>query len=379
MKNISILGSTGSIGLNTMKIIDNLKNQFNVQYLSAYSNIDLLVSQAIKYKPRAIIIGDKKLYSKAKELLSFHREITILLGEEGLLEASSSSDIDVVVNAIVGASGLKPTIAAAKAGKYIALANKESLVMAGEIVNELCRKCRAVLHPIDSEHSAIFQALLGEDYSNINKIYLTASGGPFRTRKANTFNDITLEEALNHPNWSMGKKITIDSATMMNKGLELIEAVHLFNVEADKIQIVVHPESVIHSMVEYVDNSIIAQLGIPDMRVPIQFALTYPSRKKLELPKLDFFKLQNITFYKPDYVLFPALQLATDSISAGGTMPVVLNAVNEIMVHKFLEGKIKFIEITRNIRKELEKHKNISNPTIDDVFAVNDEMFAKYK
>ena len=379
MKNISILGSTGSIGLNTMKIIDNLKNQFNVQYLSAYNNVDILISQAKQYKPKGIIIGNEKLFNQAKEGMKEYPQIEILVGEEGLIQASSDSDIDVVVNAIVGASGLKPTIAAAETGKYIALANKESLVMAGEIINKLCQENKAILHPIDSEHSAIFQSLLGEKHSNINKIYLTASGGPFRTRKANTFNDITLAEALNHPNWSMGKKITIDSATMMNKGLELIEAVHLFNVDVDKIQIVIHPESVIHSMVEYVDNSIIAQLGIPDMRIPIQFALTYPNRKKLELPKLDFFKLQNMTFFEPDYVLFPALQLATDSIKIGGTMTVVLNAVNEIMVHKFLAGEIKFIEITRNIRKELEKHNNILNPSIEDVFAVNDEIFDKYK
>ena len=375
MKKISILGSTGSIGVNTLKVIDNLKDRFKVTYLAANSRVKELCAQAKIYKPKAIIIGKEELYNEAKNLLS-GSGIEVLCGKEGLIQASSDSEVDVVVNALVGSPGLIPTVAAAKAGKYIALANKESLVMAGDKINALCKKTGAALYPIDSEHSAILQCLAGEELKTLKKIYLTASGGPFRNR-TKSFEEITVQEALKHPNWSMGQKITIDSATMMNKGFELIEAVHLFQVTPEAIQIVVHPESIIHSMVEFQDSSIIAQLGMPDMRLPIQYALTYPKREKIELPQLDFFKLKSLTFQEPDFVKFPALRLTMEAIKERGTMPVVLNAVNEIMVYKFLSGNSKFTDITNSVEKELAAHKNIIDPTIDDILAVNKEIWKR--
>lgn len=373
MKKIAILGSTGSIGVNTLKIVENLQEQFQATYLTANRNLTLLTEQVKIYKPKTVVIADKNLYKEAKSLIPSETEI--LAGEDALSEVAAA-DVDIVVNALVGCAGLKPTIAAAKKGKLIALANKESLVMAGSLINQICQETGSVLHPIDSEHSAIFQSLTGENHKNIKKIILTASGGPFRNR-TNNFDTISVAEALNHPNWSMGKKITIDSATMMNKGFEMIEAVHLFNITPEQVEIVIHPESVIHSMVEYCDCSIIAQLGIPDMRIPIQYALTYPQRFPLDLPSLDFFKLGQMNFFHPDVARFPAIRLAYQAIQIGGTMPIVLNTVNEIMVYRFLEGKIGFTDIADTVEKEMNKHLIVKNPTLDDIFSVNDEIWKR--
>lgn len=375
MKKIVLLGSTGSIGVNTLNVIENLSDEFRAVTLTANTNVQLLAEQALKYKPNKVIIADESKYSELKQLLK-NTDIEIEAGYDAVVNSASTENAEIVVNALVGSAGLKPTVEAAKAGKIIALANKESLVMAGDEVNRICKENGATLRPIDSEHSAIFQALLGENRKNISKIYLTASGGPFRNREE-AFDNITPEQALKHPNWDMGKKISIDSATMMNKGLELIEAVHLFDVSPDDIQIVVHPESVIHSMVQFSDMSIMAQLGIPDMRIPIQFALTYPERRDLVLPELNFFKLQNMNFYKPDFDKFPCLRLAVDAIKKKGTYPVVLNAVNEIMVYRFLDGKIKFTDIPKIIEKELSEHKNIENPTIEQILDLNKEIWQR--
>jgi len=373
MKKIALLGSTGSIGVNTLKIIENLPEMFQVSYLTAHRNLTLLAEQAAIFKPKAVVIADKNLYQPAKSVIP--AGIEILAGEEAISEISAA-DSDIVVNALVGCAGLKPTAAAAKKGKLIALANKESLVMAGSIINQICKETGSVLHPIDSEHSAIFQSLNGEDHKDIKKIILTASGGPFRNRNID-FSTISVAEALNHPNWSMGQKITIDSATMMNKGFEMIEAVHLFNITPSQVEIVIHPESVIHSMVEYCDRSVIAQLGIPDMRIPIQYALTYPQRFPLDLPSLDFFHLGRMNFSKPDIEKFPAIRLAYQAIETGGTQPVVLNAVNEIMVYRFLAGLCKFTDIAETVENEMKNHQLIKNPTLNDIFAVNDEIWQR--
>ena len=374
MKHLSILGSTGSIGDSTLKVVDNLKGQFKIRYLSANNNYKKLADLAKKYKPEFVII-DKEFYRDLKDLLD-STKIKILTNEEGLIQACSDEKVDIVVNAIVGSFGLRPTITAAENGKVIALANKESLVMAGENVNALIKKTGATILPIDSEHSAIFQSLNGEKYSAINKIILTASGGPFRDRK-DSLEDVTITDALAHPNWAMGNKISIDSATMMNKGFELIEAVHLFNLKPDHIEIIIHPESIIHSMVEFIDGSVIAQMGLPDMMLPIQYALTYPDRKELDLPRLDLHKLKTMNFFDPDRELFPAIDLAIAAIEEGGTIPVVLNAVNEIMVYKFLKGKIKFTDIVKNTEKEIAKHKKIKEPSIDQIFEVNNEIWKR--
>ncbi|MDA3838863.1 MAG: 1-deoxy-D-xylulose-5-phosphate reductoisomerase [Candidatus Delongbacteria bacterium] len=374
MKNLSILGATGSIGDSTLKVLDNLKGHFKIMYMSANNNYKKLADLAKKYDPEYVII-DKVFYKDLKELLG-STKIKVLTNEDGLIQATSDPRVQVVVNAIVGSFGLRPTITAAEHGKVIALANKESLVMAGENVNKLMKKTGAKILPIDSEHSAILQSLNGEEFSTIHRIILTASGGPFRDRK-DSLENVTIADALAHPNWSMGDKISIDSATMMNKGFELIEAVHLFDLKPKQIDIIIHPESAIHSMVEYIDGSVIAQLGLPNMMLPIQYALTYPERKKMDLPRLNFHKLGTMNFYEPDRKLFPAIDVAIAAINEGGTVPVVLNTVNEIMVYKFLQGKIKFTEIVENVEKEISKHKKIINPTIDQIFEVNDEIWKR--
>ncbi|MDA3886259.1 MAG: 1-deoxy-D-xylulose-5-phosphate reductoisomerase [Candidatus Delongbacteria bacterium] len=374
MKNLSILGATGSIGDSTLKVLDNLKDHFKIIYLSANNNYKKLADLAKKYNPEYVII-DKVFYKDLKGLLS-STKVKVLTNEDGLLQATSDPRVHVVVNAIVGSFGLRPTITAVENGKTIALANKESLVMAGENVHDLMKKTGAKILPIDSEHSAILQSLNGEDYSTINKIILTASGGPFRDRK-DSLENVTITDALAHPNWSMGDKISIDSATMMNKGFELIEAVHLFDLKPEHIEIIIHPESIIHSMVEFIDGSVIAQLGLPDMMLPIQYALTYPDRKVLDLPKLNLHKLGTMNFFDPDRKLFPAIDVAIAAINEGGTVPVVLNAVNEIMVYKFLQGKIKFTDIVKNVEEEIAKHKKIKKPSIDQIFEVNDEIWKR--
>lgn len=373
-EDLAILGSTGSIGVNALKAAYNLKNRFSVKYISGYNNFELLACQVKEYQPEFVVTSDEN-YSRIKKLLS-GRKTKILSGEEGLKQACQDSDIDIVVNAIVGSFGLKPTVYAAEKGKKICLANKESLVMAGAYLKKLIKRTCASIIPIDSEHSAMLQSLNGENRKDLEKIILTASGGPFRVRKGSLRN-VTIAEALNHPNWDMGKKITIDSATLMNKGFELIEAVHLFDISPDKIEVLVHPESIIHSMVRFRDGSVIAQMGLPDMMLPIQYALTYPEREYINSERLDLSKTGKITFFKPDKKKFRALDLAEKAAKEGGTLPVILNTVNEIMVYKFLDGRIKFTDIVNNVEKEMGAHKNIKNPNIDTIFELSNELWKK--
>jgi 1-deoxy-D-xylulose-5-phosphate reductoisomerase len=373
---ISILGSTGSIGVNALRVTDNLKGRFRIKYISGYSNYKLLIEQAQKYKPENVVTSDDH-YEKFRSLLE-KENINVITGTDGLKQACQDPEVKVVVNAIVGSFGLKPTVYAVDKGKKVCLANKESLVMAGSYIKKLARKTGSPIIPIDSEHSAMLQALNGEERKSLEKIILTASGGPFRNRKGSLRN-VTIEEALNHPNWSRGKKITIDSATLMNKGFELIEAVHFFDVTPDKIEVVIHPESIVHSLMQFIDGSVIAQLGLPDMTLPIQYALTYPQRYKLKLPRLDLSRLSKLTFHTPDRKKFPALDLACIAAKENGTLPVVLNTVNEIMVYKFLDGKIKFTDIVNNVEKEMGSHLNKKNPTIEEICGLSDELWKKLK
>ena len=366
MKNISILGSTGSIGVNALNVIDNLNDKFNVKALSAYKNSNLLVKQTKKYNPEIIAIVDSSEVDYVKDSLK-GSGVSVLHGREGLLELSSRSDVDIMFNSLVGSSGMQPTINAIRSSVDVALSNKESLVMAGDIINNEKNKSGAKIFPVDSEHSAIWQCLVGENIDEVEKIILTGSGGPFRTRDIETFNSIKKEEALNHPNWSMGSKITIDSATMMNKGLEVIETKWLFGLNADKIKIIIHPESIIHSMVEFKDKSVKAQLGVPDMKVPIQYALTYPERSFGNWESLDLLKLGSINFEPPDTKRFPCISLAYEALSKSGTMPAVLNVANEQAVYHFLNNEIGFMDIPYIIEEACEKHNWISNPSLEDL------------
>ncbi len=355
MKKVLILGSTGSIGVNTLNVIRELKDTFTVTGLTTNTNIDLLERQIVEFKPEIAIVGDSNKAAILRQRLSPDIHCEILAGEEGLLQAAQESRYDIMVAALVGFVGLKPTIEGLKRNKRIAIANKETLVVAGEVINELVESHKSELIPVDSEHSAIFQALAGESKDSIAKIILTASGGPFRTASLETLKNATVSEALNHPNWEMGKKVTIDSATMMNKGLEIIEARWLFGVPPEKIDVVVHPQSIVHSLVEFVDGSIKAQLSSPDMKLPIQYALTYPVRLKNNFVKTNLAEIKNLTFYKPDFEKFETLTLAYNALKAGGTAPCILNAANEFAVEKFLNNKIKFLEITTIIKTALEK------------------------
>ena len=371
------MGSTGSIGCNTLKVVKNLnENNFpvKVKYLSTNSQIDLLAGQVREFNPDAIVITNK---DKAKEFIEkysqekFFNKLEILSGTEGLEEISKRDDYDTLVCALVGFAGLSPVINAIKSKKKIALANKETLVVAGSIVNQLLKEFKTDLLPIDSEHSAILQCLLGEKDNAISKIILTASGGPFRTKTYEEMQKATIEDALNHPNWKMGTKITIDSATMMNKGLEVIEAKWLFDLPIEKIDVVFHPQSIIHSMVEFEDSSIKAQMGIPDMKIPIQFALTYPKRVRADFPKMDFRNYPSLTFEEPDYKKFECLQIAFDVLKEGKTYPVVMNAANEAAIDSFLNGKIKFTDIPKHIRKCLDAHNAVTAFTLEDIFEID--------
>lgn len=373
MKRLSILGSTGSIGVNALKVFKNLSGSFKLDTITANENYKLLILQAIEYNPEKVVIVNDKYYDYVKKELSGF-EIEVLAGYDSLVGVSGESDI--VLNSIVGQSGLRPSLEVIKKGKDLALANKESLVMAGSILNKEAAKSGSRIIPVDSEHSAIFQALTGEDHKSVKKIVLTASGGPFFDKDID-FDLVKPEEALKHPNWSMGRKISIDSATMMNKGLELIEAVHLFGVGEEKIDVLIHPQSVVHSMVEYVDCSFIAQMGIADMKIPIQFALTFPDRKELMLPYLDLAKIRSLSFFNPDSKKFPAIDLARKAISFGGTYPVVLNGANEVFVQKFLDGKMRFSDIVKKVEKELSNHINILDPQIDAILDLNDELIER--
>lgn len=364
-KVISIFGSTGSIGKNSLLVIDNLiKNNYDiaVRYLTTNIRIDDLAEQIIKYSPAGVVIQDETAYDNFLKKYQFD-DLEILKGKEGLIEISKRDDHNFLINALVGFSGLGPTIEAIKSKKDIALANKESLVIAGKMISELLKEKGTKLFPIDSEHSAILQCMTGEDHKTVNKIILTASGGPFRKRTIEELKNVTIEEALSHPNWKMGKKITIDSATMMNKGLEVIEAKWLFDINEENIDILIHPESIIHSMVEFTDGSIKAQLGIPDMKIPIQYSLTYPERISSDFPKMDFRKFNKLNFEEPDREKFRCLKIAYDVLKEAGTYPAVMNAANEIAVELFLEEKIRFHQIPDIIESALDSH--IGNQKFD--------------
>ena len=366
MKHISILGSTGSIGVTTLKVVENLNDKIKIKYLSAFKNADLLIEQMKKFKPRSVAIVDHKAYEKVKSFF-LSDSIEILKGREGLLNLASRDDIDLMLNGLVGASGMEPTLNAIKAGVNVALSNKESLVMAGEIINIEMKKTGAKLFPVDSEHSAIWQCMLGEDIEDIENLVITASGGPFRERSIKSFKDITKKEALNHPNWEMGEKITIDSATMMNKGFEVIEAFWLFGFSPSDIKVVVHPQSVIHSMIEFKDGAIKAQLGVPDMKVPIQYALTYPRHLKAPWERLDFFSCGKLTFREPDLEKFPCISLAFKSLEKLGTMPAALNLANDYAVLRFLKNQIGFLDIHKINKTVMETHDWIEHPNLDDL------------
>ena len=366
VKRISILGSTGSIGRNTLNVIDSLQGEIEVIYITARKNADVLVQQALKYRPSAVGVIDKEAAKIVENRLA-GEQINVLAGRLGLLDIAARDDVDIMFNGLVGSSGMEPTLSALHAGVDVALSNKESLVMAGDLINREKLKTGAALFPVDSEHSAIWQCLVGEKTDDVRRIILTGSGGPFRTRDLNTFPDITVEEALNHPNWDMGNKITIDSATMMNKGLEVIEARWLFNFYADQIDIVVHPQSIIHSMVEFNDSSVKAQMGVPDMKVPIQYVLTYPEHTQATWEQLDLVAVGQLTFEEKDLKRFPCIGLAYDALRAGGTTTAVLNVANDNAVYNFLDGKIKFTDIPQIIEKACEEHEWIEYPNLEDL------------
>ncbi len=369
MKHIAILGSTGSIGTQALDVIAANADKYKITALAAYQNERLLAKQIEYFKPTIAVIIDK---AAADRLVNMYQgETKILTGEEGLLEAATFGQTDTVVTSLVGFAGLNPTVAAIKAKKNIALANKETLVAAGELVMSLAKEYNVTISPVDSEHSAIFQCLNGENKQQINRIILTASGGPFREYSTDKMSSVTIEDCLKHPNWSMGRKITVDSATLANKGLEVIEAKWLFGVDYESIDVCVHPQSIIHSMVEFVDGSVMAQLGMPDMRIPIQYALSYPERLPSKFPRLDLTTLSALTFAKPDTVKFPALELAYSAGKKGGTMPCVFNAANEVAVHAFLNGEIGFLDIAKVIRYTMEKHTLITAPSLENIHAAD--------
>ena len=373
MKNIVILGSTGSIGTQTLEVVRNNKDM-NVLALAAGSNIALLKEQIEEFKPKVVCVWEEKNAKALKDSLS-SVDVKIVYGMEGLIECAVMKAATIVVTAMVGMIGIRPTIAAIEAGKDIALANKETLVTAGHIIMPLAKKCGVKILPVDSEHSAIFQALNGENHKEVSKIILTASGGPFRGKKLEELKNIQLEDALKHPNWSMGRKITIDSSTMVNKGLEVIEAKWLFDVDIEQIQVVIQPQSIIHSMVEYVDGGVIAQLGTPDMKLPIQYALTFPERRQLPGDRLDFYQLKQISFEEPDLNTFTGLKLAYEVGKTGGSLPTVYNAANELAVAKFLDRKIKYLDIIEIIQYAVEEHKVVVNPSVEQILAIEADTY----
>ncbi|SDG46719.1 1-deoxy-D-xylulose-5-phosphate reductoisomerase [Mucilaginibacter sp. P25] len=372
VKNIAILGSTGSIGTQTLDVIRWNSNLFRAFLLTAHSNADLLISQAIEFVPEYAIICNQSKYQEVKEALA-HLPIKVLAGHQAIIDTVTHPEIAVVLTAMVGFAGLEPTIAAIKAGKDIALANKETLVVAGDIITALAKQNEVQILPVDSEHSAIFQSLVGEEYKSIEKLIITASGGPFRGRGLDFLANVTREDALKHPNWVMGAKITIDSASLMNKGLEVIEAKWLFDVEADQIEVVVHPQSIIHSLVQFRDGSIKAQLGLPDMKLPIQYALTYPNRIETNFKRFSFSDYPNLTFEKPDMETFRNLSLAYTALKQGGNMPCIINAANEIAVAGFLDRKIGFLTMSSIIEECMQKINFVANPTLVDYLNTDKE------
>ena len=377
MKHISILGSTGSIGTQTLDVV-RANQDIQVEALAAGSNIQLLLEQIKEFQPKLVCVYNNKKAKELEELLQIEQITTeVMTGMEGLLACATIPKAEMVVTAFVGMIGIRPTIEAIKAGKDIALANKETLVTAGHIIMPLAKQKNVAILPVDSEHSAIFQSLQGNAGNPVHRILLTASGGPFRGKTKEELNQVRVEDALKHPNWTMGRKITIDSSTLVNKGLEVIEAKWLFDVKADKIEVVVHPQSIIHSMIEYEDGAVIAQLGTPDMKLPIQYALYYPKRKGPTSERLDFYKLRTLEFYKPDTEVFPALSMAYEALNIGGSMPTVYNAANEWAVAAFLDQKIRYTEIVECIRKEMEAHTVISNPTLEEILSTEQEVYQR--
>ena len=374
MKKIGILGSTGSIGTQTLEIVRS-NPDLQVIALAAGSNVSLMEQQVREFHPMLAVMGSEEAAADLKNRIA-DTDTRVSAGMEGMLELAILPQMEVLVTAIVGMIGIRPTIAAIKAGKTIALANKETLVTAGHIIMPLAKEKGVSILPVDSEHSAIFQSMHGENRERVSKILLTASGGPFRGKKTEELQDITVEDALKHPNWSMGRKITVDSATLVNKGLEVMEAKWLFDVEPEQIQVVVHSQSIIHSMVEYVDGGIMAQLGMPDMKLPIQYALFYPDRRPMDGRRVDFFALKSISFEEPDIKTFRGLQLAYDAIAAGGSMPTVFNAANEKAVGLFLDKKIRFLAIYDLIQGAMEQHKVIANPTVDEILEAEAQAHA---
>jgi 1-deoxy-D-xylulose-5-phosphate reductoisomerase len=365
MKRIAILGSTGSIGTQALDVVMQHSDAFSVSVLTAQSNADLLVEQALQFKPSHVVIGDEQKYAFVKEALS-GTAIQVLAGADALQEVVCLDNVDIVLTALVGYAGLLPTVKAIKAGKPIALANKETLVVAGSLIMPLAREMGVPILPVDSEHSAIFQCLMGESHNPIEKVILTASGGPFRGRKRTDLEQVTRAQALKHPNWSMGAKITIDSASLMNKGLEVIEAAWLFDVKASQIDVVVHPQSIVHSLVQFEDGSIKAQLGLPDMKLPIQFALGYPNRMQADFPRFDFRNFASLTFEQPDMETFRNLGLAFKALDQGGNMPCILNAANEIAVAAFLKDEIGFLEMSDLLADCMVKGTFLPNPSLED-------------
>ncbi len=377
IKNIAILGSTGSIGTQALEVIEANPNLFCVQILTAQSNVDLLTSQALKFQPKAVVIGDESKYLQLKDALK-HTKIEVKAGENALCEVVVLPELTMVLTALVGFAGLKPTIAAIKAGKHIALANKETLVVAGELINALAKQHQVDILPVDSEHSAIFQCLVGEK-SPIEKIYLTASGGPFRGKDIEFLSTVTKDQALKHPNWVMGAKITIDSATLMNKGLEVIEAKWLFDLSFEQIDVIVHPQSIIHSIVQFRDGSMKAQMGVPDMKLPIQYAMAYPERVQNDLKRFNFLDYPTLTFEKADSKTFRNLALAFEALQQAGNMPCIINAANEVVVAEFLKDGIGFLQMSEVIETCMAKVEHIKEPSLEDYFETDRQtrIFAK--
>ena len=375
MKKIAILGSTGSIGTQTLDVIRAHSDELEVVALAAGSNKERLKEQIREFHPELVSLSDEKKAQELKEELA-GEAVEVVCGMDGLIEVAGIDSADVVVTAVVGMMGILPTMEAIRKGKDIALANKETLVTAGHLIIPMAREYGVSILPVDSEHTAIFQCLQGEPKKALDKILLTASGGPFRGKSAEFLETVTLEDALNHPNWSMGPKITIDSSTMVNKGLEVMEAKWLFGVDYSQIEVVIQPQSIIHSMVQYIDGAVIAQLGTPDMRVPIEYALFYPERRSLPGDRLDFSKLSQITFEKPDYKVFRGLSLAIEAGKTGGTMPTVFNAANERAVAKFLKGEIKYTDIVRSIEKCMDAHKVSAHPDLEEILATEQWVYS---
>ena len=373
MKRIAILGSTGSIGTQTLQVIGANPELFCAEVLTANENVGLLIEQALKFKPNMVVIANEAKYSELKEALK-EEDIKVYAGKDALAQVVAAETVDMVVTATVGYSGWLPTVNAIKAGKVIALANKETLVVAGELINDLIRQYRTSIIPVDSEHSAIFQCLAGEGNNPLEKIILTASGGPFRGWSYEALKDVTPADALKHPNWNMGAKVTIDSASMMNKGFEVIEAKWLFGVDPDRIEVVVHPQSIVHSMVQFGDGSIKAQLGVPDMRLPIQYALTYPDRIHSDFGRVDFTRCHSLTFEEPDRKTFRNLDLAYRAMQKGGNMPCILNAANEIAVNAFLHGHLSFTGMSDLIEYVMERGNYMVKPVLDDYVATDREI-----